>query len=41
MRWNIELFHKIIKSGFSVEKAQMREGERLKKYIKHKSINKL
>jgi hypothetical protein len=38
MRWNIELLHKIMKSGFSMEKAQLRDGERLKKYITLKSI---
>lgn len=37
-RWNIEIFHKIIKSGCSVEKAQLRTAERLKKYIVLKSI---
>ena len=38
LRWNIELFHKIMKSGFSMEKAQLRSGEKLKKYIALKSI---
>lgn len=38
MRWNIELLHKIIKSGFKVESAQLRDGENLKKYIVLKSI---
>ena len=38
MRWNIELLHKIIKSGFGVEKCQMQDGEKLKKYITLKSI---
>lgn len=38
MRWNIELLHKIMKSGFAMEKAQLRDGERLKKYITLKSI---
>lgn len=37
-RWNIEIFHKIIKSGCSVEKSQLRTAERLKKYIILKSI---
>jgi Transposase DNA-binding/Transposase Tn5 dimerisation domain len=32
MRWNIELLHKIIKSGFNVEKAQLRDANNLKKY---------
>lgn len=38
MRWNIELLHKIMKSGFSMEKSQLRDGVRLKKYITLKSI---
>ncbi len=38
MRWNIELLHKIMKSGFAMEKAQLRDGEKLKKYITLKSI---
>ena len=38
MRWNIELLHKIMKSGFAMEKAQLRDGERLKKYITLKSV---
>ena len=38
LRWNIELFHKILKSGFAVEKTQMREAERIKKYVTLKSI---
>lgn len=37
-RWNIELFHKILKSGCSIEKAQLREANNLKKYIAIKSI---
>ncbi|MHB1949443.1 MAG: IS4 family transposase [Gammaproteobacteria bacterium] len=37
-RWNIEIFHKILKSGCSVEKVQLRNAERLKKYITLKSI---
>jgi hypothetical protein len=37
-RWNIELFHKILKSGCSVEKAQLRHAESLKNYITMKSI---
>ena len=37
-RWNIEIFHKILKSGCSVENAQLRDGARLKKYIALKSI---
>ncbi|WGL61552.1 IS4 family transposase [Pigmentibacter sp. JX0631] len=32
MRWNIELLHKIIKSGFNFEKAQLRDTNNLKKY---------
>lgn len=38
MRWNIELLHKIMKSGFAMEKSQLRDGENLKKYITLKSI---
>ena len=38
LRWNIELFHKVLKSGCSVEQAQLRHAERLKKYIAVKSI---
>ena len=37
-RWNIEIFHKILKSGCSIEAAQLRERERLIKYITTKSI---
>lgn len=37
-RWNIEVFHKILKSGCSVEKAQLRDGRKLKKYIIIKSM---
>ena len=38
LRWNVELFHKILKSGCSIEKSQLRSGEKLKKYITVKSI---
>ena len=38
LRWNIELFHKMLKSGFAVEKTQMRKGERIKRYVTLKSI---
>jgi hypothetical protein len=37
-RWNIEIFHKILKSGCSIEAAQLRDRERLIKYITTKSI---
>lgn len=37
-RWNIEIFHKILKSGCSIETAQLRNRERLIKYITVKSI---
>lgn len=37
-RWNVEVFHKILKSGCAVEKAQLREAERLKNYIVLKSV---
>ena len=38
LRWNIETFHKILKSGCSVESAQLRSREKLIKYITTKSI---
>ena len=38
LRWNIELFHKVLKSGCSVEKAQLRDADRLKNYITLKSV---
>ena len=38
LRWNIELFHKILKSGCGVKAAQLRHADRLKKYIVLKSI---
>ena len=37
-RWNIEVFHKVLKSGCGVEKAQLASAERLKRYITVKSI---
>jgi hypothetical protein len=37
-RWNIEVFHKILKSGCSIEKAQLRDASGLKKLITLKSI---
>jgi hypothetical protein len=37
-RWNIELFHKILKSGCAIEKAQLRQATSLKNYITLKSI---
>ncbi len=38
LRWNIEVFHKILKSGCSIELAQLRSRDRLIKYITMKSI---
>ena len=38
LRWNIELFHKVLKSGCGVEKAQLRDADRLKNYISLKSV---
>ena len=38
LRWHIEVFHKILKSGCGVEQAQLRHADRLKKYIVLKSI---
>jgi hypothetical protein len=37
-RWNIEVFHKVLKSGCGIEKSQLRHGERLKKYIALMSV---
>ncbi len=37
-RWNIEVFHKVLKSGCGVENAQLRHADRLKKYIVLKSF---
>jgi len=37
-RWNIEVFHKVLKSGCAVEKAQLETADRLKKYIVLKSV---
>jgi len=37
-RWNIEVFHKILKSRCLVEQARLETAERLKKYIVLKSI---
>ena len=38
LKWNIEVFHKILKSGFSLERCQLRDGCRLKRYITLKCI---
>jgi len=38
LRWNIETFHKVLKSGCGIEKAQLRTAESLKKYVVLKSI---
>lgn len=38
LRWNIEVFHKVLKSGCGVEDAQLRHADRLKKYIVLKSM---
>lgn len=37
-RWNVELFHKILKSGCGAEKTQLRNAKNLKKYVILKSI---
>ena len=37
-RWNIEVYHKVLKSGCSIEKAQLRDAESLKKLITLKSL---
>lgn len=38
LRWNVETFHKILKSGCSIENAQLRSREKLIKYITTKSV---
>lgn len=38
VRWQIELFHKVLKSGCAAEKTQLREAQRLKNYITLKSV---
>lgn len=38
LRWNIEIFHKVLKSGCSIESAQLRSREKLIKYITMKSV---
>ena len=38
LRWNIEVFHKILKSRCAIENAQLRSREKLIKYITAKSI---
>jgi len=38
LRWNIETFHKVLKSGCRVEKSQLRTAERLTKMIATKYI---
>ena len=37
-RWNVEVFHKVLKSGCAVEKAQLTDADRLKNYVTVKSI---
>lgn len=37
-RWQIEIFHKVLKSGCAVEKAQLEKAQRLKNYIVLKSL---
>ena len=38
-RWQIELFHKILKSGYNIEKCRLSDAERLKRYLTIISIN--
>lgn len=38
LRWNVETFHKILKSGCSIEGAQLRSKKNLIKYITTKSV---
>jgi hypothetical protein len=37
-RWHIELFHKAMKTGFSLEEARLQEGEKIKKLVALVSI---
>ena len=37
-RWNVEVFHKVLKSGCAVEKAQLGDADRLKNYVTVKSL---
>lgn len=37
-RWKIELFHKILKSGYNIEKCRLSDAERLKRYLTIMSI---
>ena len=32
-RWHIELFHKAMKTGFSLEEARLEDGEKIKKLV--------
>ncbi len=38
LRWNIEVYFKTLKSGFSVEKSRLRSLERVKKYVAFTSV---
>lgn len=38
LRWNIEIFHKILKTGCGVERSQLRTGDRLKNMISLMSV---
>ncbi len=38
LRWNIEVYFKTLKSGFSVEKSRLRSLERIKKYVAFTSV---
>jgi hypothetical protein len=33
LRWRIEIYHKVLKSGYAIEKAQLKTGTRLKNWI--------
>lgn len=37
-RWNIEVFHKVLKSGCAAEKAQLGRADRLRRYVVLKSL---
>jgi hypothetical protein len=38
VRWAIEVFHKVLKSGFAVETAQLQSAQRLQRYVTIKAV---
>lgn len=38
VRWAIEVFHKVLKSGFGVETAQLQSAQRLQRYVTIKAV---